>query len=106
MATRSQAKIVRSQVGRGRQVHLPNKTMKAAKPLAGYGGDRFNEFQQDSVTTLRERGTSYLAARIKRDCPEVAAAVERGEVGGGCTLLIRDYHIISIPPSSDFTVRR
>ena len=95
MATRSQAKIVRSQVGRGRQVHLPNKTMKAAKPFAGHGGDRFNEFQQDSVTTLRER-----------DCPEVAAAVERGEVGGGCTLLIRDYHIISIPPSSDFTVRR
>jgi hypothetical protein len=33
----------------------------------------------DTTTVLKKRDVTYLAVRLKRDHPEIAAAVERGE---------------------------
>ena len=58
-------------------------TMKSATPSKSHGGDRKSEKvdQGDNITLKSGRGTdpSYLAARIKRDHPEIAARVEAGE---------------------------
>jgi hypothetical protein len=56
-------------------------TMARAQPARAHGGDRKSEKvkDQDSDTTLIGRGADYLAARIKRDHPDIAQAVERGE---------------------------
>ena len=44
----------------------------AAPKLAGHGGDRKSEANQDSVSTLNgKRDSNYLAARLKRDFPEI-----------------------------------
>lgn len=56
--------------------------MSGAKAIGGHGGDRRSEKarEQDMSPTLSpDRGSRYLASRIKRDFPEIAAAVERGE---------------------------
>lgn len=54
--------------------------MKDATPVGKHGGDRFDEFQQGSDRTLvRGETAAYLAARIKKDRPDIAEAVERGE---------------------------
>jgi hypothetical protein len=56
--------------------------MQAALPLAEHGT---NQHEADGVDVIKSSdvgGTSadYLAARIKRDAPDIAAAVERGEI--------------------------
>jgi len=52
------------------------------KPLGEHGGDRKSEdvFRQGDNITLVERGTSatYLAARLKRDFPEIADKLAAG----------------------------
>jgi hypothetical protein len=50
-------------------------------PLAKHGGDRKHDdrVDQDSNTTLKARGAAYLAARLKRDHPEIAARLAQGE---------------------------
>jgi hypothetical protein len=59
--------------------------MAAAPTLTGHGGARTsaasNAVEQGRDTTLKggNRDNRYLAARIKRDHPEIAAAAERGE---------------------------
>ena len=57
-------------------------TAKNAPSEVGPGrGARTDRMEHRSDTTKSiGRGTTYLAARIKRDAPEIAAAVERGEV--------------------------
>jgi hypothetical protein len=59
------------------------KRMAEAEPLAEHGGDRKSGAAQDQGddVTLIERGNSadYLAARIKRDRPDIAERVEAGE---------------------------
>jgi len=59
------------------------RRMARAEPLAKHGGDRKSEVVQDqgSYRTLKARGETadYLAARIKRDRPDIAARVEAGE---------------------------
>lgn len=50
--------------------------------LAVHGGDRKSEeVNQGNNVTLKTRGNdnTYLAARIKRDAPEIAARVAAGE---------------------------
>lgn len=47
---------------------------KAAPALAQHGGERTKADEQGSYATLKQdRGAAYLAARIKRDAPEIAA---------------------------------
>ncbi len=55
--------------------------MRAAPKLAQHRRPTDKEREdKGSVTTFKqERGAAYLAARIKRDAPEIAQAVERGE---------------------------
>jgi hypothetical protein len=59
--------------------------MKDAKPVGQHGGDRKSEARStDQVAngTLKAKGSNqaaYLAARIKKVRPDIAAAVERGE---------------------------
>ena len=48
-----------------------------AQPLAAHGGDRSGE--QDSVTTLKDRGQAYLLRRLARDAPEILERVKAGE---------------------------
>jgi len=56
---------------------------KAAQPLAKHGGARAQpdlpDGKQGSNTTLNGRGADYLAARIKRDHPAIAADMEAGK---------------------------
>ena len=57
-------------------------TMRVAVPAGTHGGDRRSEkVDQGDHITLKDRGTAagYLAARIKRDHPDIAARVEAGE---------------------------
>jgi hypothetical protein len=53
------------------------------KPLGDHGGDHISEdvFQQGDNVTLVERGNTaaYLAARIKRDFPEIAEQLAAGQ---------------------------
>ena len=57
--------------------------VKQVIELKSHGGDRRSEqAQQDqgSETTLKqERGADYIKARLKRDHPEIAEELERGE---------------------------
>ena len=51
--------------------------MKDAKPVGQHGGDRFDEFQQSDNINLVEPGgnrASYLAARLKKQRPDIAEA--------------------------------
>ncbi len=58
--------------------------MRAVPELAKHGGAREKQEQGSDATLKKGRGSSYLAGRIKRDAPEIAAAVERGaEKWGG-----------------------
>lgn len=62
------------------KVERTEDTGKAAPALAQHGGERTKPDEQGSDATLkRDRGAAYLAARLKRDAPEIAARVERGE---------------------------
>jgi hypothetical protein len=59
-------------------------TMARAQPLKANGGDRRSAEAKDQVDNIKLKhkgGTDpeYLAARIKRDHPDIAQAVERGE---------------------------
>ncbi len=47
------------------------------KPPAEHGGDRTK--QGDNVTLDRGNNSDYLVRRLKRDGPEVAQALARGE---------------------------
>lgn len=55
---------------------------KEAPVLSEHGGDRKSEEQnQGSIRTLkRGETTSYLAARLKRDAPDIASRLQRGPV--------------------------
>ena len=53
-----------------------DEELKTARAEGGKKGGRGN---LGSQTTKVNRGSPYLAARIKRDRPDIAAAVERGE---------------------------
>lgn len=55
------------------------EVMAKAEPAGKHGGPRKHGEQGDNITLDRGTSTSYLAARIKRDRPDIAAAVERGE---------------------------
>lgn len=59
------------------------RRMQEAEALTKHGGDRKSEEvqYQGSNRTLKPRGETadYLAARIKRDRPDIAARVEAGE---------------------------
>jgi hypothetical protein len=57
------------------------QTSKAAPALAQHGGERTKADEQGDIGTLNRGSNSaaYLAARIKRDAPEIAARVEKGE---------------------------
>ena len=56
--------------------------MLAAPKLDGHGGDRTPEREQGAVGTLRRgsNASSYLAARLKRDRPDLATEVEAGRM--------------------------
>ena len=56
------------------------QTMAAAPVMPKHGEVGNGRSRADDVTsTDRGNSSSYLAARLKRDHPEIAAAVERGE---------------------------
>jgi antitoxin (DNA-binding transcriptional repressor) of toxin-antitoxin stability system len=64
----------------GEKVSLtPAETMARVKPLAKHGEVGNGRSRDSDATSTVGRGTDYLAARIKRDHPEIAEAVERGE---------------------------
>lgn len=71
---RSPALAVRGQIGRGR------KGPASDVPAAFIDPDgRFVEVRADKVSSNHGNNVTYLAARIKRDHPDIAAAVARGE---------------------------
>lgn len=53
---------------------------KAAQPLAKHGVNQHSEGRDNITSTPKERGTSatYLAAKLKRDHPAIAADMEAG----------------------------
>jgi hypothetical protein len=60
--------------------------VRAEQALAAHGGDRRSEEarqarenQGDNVTLKRGNEAAYIRARLERDHPDVAAALERGE---------------------------
>jgi hypothetical protein len=53
--------------------------MAKKQPVAKHGGARKHGEQGDVVTLERGNKSTYLAARIKCDRPDIAEAVERGE---------------------------
>ena len=57
------------------------QTVKEAPVLAGHGGDRKSEEgNQGRDSTLKgRRDNEYLTSRLKRDAPEIATRLERGE---------------------------
>ena len=57
------------------------QTVKEAPVLAEHGGDRKSEEQnQGRDSTLKgKRDNDYLTARLKRDAPDIATRLERGE---------------------------
>ena len=58
------------------------QTVKEAPVLAGHGGDHTSEESKATLSNnVAKQGTSaeYLTARLKRDAPEIAARLERGE---------------------------
>lgn len=58
------------------------EVMQRAPELAKHGGDRKTEAGRDQgrdATLKNRRDSSYLAARLKRDHPEIAKRVEAGE---------------------------
>lgn len=58
------------------------QTVKESPVLADHGGDRKSEEQnQGAINTLKRGSTNstYLTARLKRDAPEIADRLERGE---------------------------
>lgn len=64
----------------GRRVGEMIEMMRGAVPLAGHGEIGNGRGRVDDVkSTQGGNSAPYLAARLKRDHPEIAAAVERGE---------------------------
>jgi len=55
-----------------------------AAAIGNHGGDRRSakakEDQGDNHTLIRGTQAAYLQARLRRDAPEVAEALERGEI--------------------------
>lgn len=63
-----------------RRPATPAELIERVEPLAGHGGDHKSEQYQDSDTTLKgSRDAAYLAARIKRDHPDIAAKLAQGK---------------------------
>jgi hypothetical protein len=55
-------------------------TAQAVAALGPHGGDRTEKREQgDNVTLVRGNASAYRKARLKRDAPEVAARLARGE---------------------------
>jgi hypothetical protein len=74
--------IIDEQDGSRRVAHVAAEVMAKAKPLAAHGGDRKSERPDDQGsdrTLKRGEGADYLAARIKRDRPDIAERVQAGE---------------------------
>lgn len=80
--------------GRGHSGKWNAETVAAVEPLTAHGGFRWNAEtvaavepladhagQGDNITLTGARGTSasYIVARLKRDAPEIAEALGRGE---------------------------
>ncbi len=61
--------------GRGVERMSAAEALRAAPKLAQHGGDRKAE-QGNNGTLIRGNRSAYLAARLKRDHPEIAARVE------------------------------
>jgi len=62
-------------------VHARKARMLAEKipALNAQGGDRRRQFQPDKVRSNYGNSAAYRVARMKRDYPEIAAALARGE---------------------------
>jgi hypothetical protein len=76
--------IIAERDGTKRISVVAQEVMGRAQPLKANGGDRRSaeaKEQIDNVKLKTDGGNSvdYLAARIKRDRPDIAEAVERGE---------------------------
>jgi hypothetical protein len=74
------------------------------KELVGHGGDRRSEealkARQDQPSDRSMKygeNTAYLKARLERDCPEVAAALDRGEIKNARTAAIEAGIITPFP---------
>lgn len=69
----------------------PTVTVKAV--LARHGGDRRSERarEQGSRPTLIGRGSDYLEARLRRDDPDMAAHVERGELSANAVAVAKGW---------------
>ena len=58
---------------------VASEVVAKTKPAAKHGGARKRGEQGSNRTLKRGETAEYLAARIKRDRPDIATAVERGE---------------------------
>jgi hypothetical protein len=67
--------------GSRRVAHVAAEVMARAKPLAAHGEVGKGRGRVDNVNSKTDGGNSadYLAARIKRDRPDIAERVEAGE---------------------------
>jgi hypothetical protein len=87
------------------EVGLGEKAIKDAirkATLVAHGGDRRSaEFQGNNITLKLSRGTSetYIVRRLRRDRPDLAERVERGEMSANKAAVeagFRDKHL-SVP---------
>lgn len=75
---RRKLKALRDIVGRYERGEISQEEGVAQIRLGKHGGDRRSESDQDRFPTLKTRGRDYDVARLRRDHPSLAEAVQHG----------------------------
>lgn len=70
---------VRALKSQGNNRPTAAEAIEAARELSGHGGDRRSENQVKDINLKRGPTAAYLAARLKRDHPDIVKRIDAGE---------------------------